>query len=226
VESDHPDLERIRRLAAELAATDPGPGAALAAELAEALAGLSGRVDALWQVISAVVTSAGLGGPAETTRPERSGAELEQADLAQTQLAQTQPGQTQPAHSDLTQAVSAQADFARAMASARRTGQRGLRLSIDGTEWVAALSQQAPGQPRLSQQAPGQPPLSQQAPGQPPLSQQAPDRQSPDRPSPSQPQLPADTDRAAWSVIERLARESSGQVGAPDGDENPRHDDR
>jgi hypothetical protein len=221
VESDHPDLERIRRLAAELAATDPGPGAALAAELAEALAGLSGRVDALWQVISAVVTSAGLGGPAETTRPERSGAELAQADLAQTQLAQTQlaqtqPGQTQPAHSDLTQAVSAQADFARAMASARRTGQRGLRLSIDGTEWVAALSQQAPGQPRLSQQAPGQPPLS----------QQEPDRQGPDRPSPSQPQLPADTDRAAWSVIERLARESSGQDGAPNGDENPRHDDR
>jgi hypothetical protein len=55
-------------------------------------------------------------------------------------------------------------DFVAALDDARRTGRRGVRLSIDGRQWVAALSQQAP---------------------------------------------PADP--AAWSAIERVAREASDQ---------------
>jgi hypothetical protein len=150
VERDsQPDLERIRQLASELGATDPGPAGALAAELAEALAGLSARIDALWELISAIVASAGLGGPAETTP----------TDLAQ-------------------------ADFAQAVARARKTGQRGVRLSIDGREWVVAL-----GQPTLSQPTLGQPSLGHQPPGQ----------------------QPPGADQAAWAAIERLARESSDQ---------------
>jgi hypothetical protein len=69
-------------------------------ELAESVASLSARVDALWQVISAVVQSAGLPDPPP--------------------------------------------DFVRAVATARQTGRRGVRLSVDGREWVAALSEQAP----------------------------------------------------------------------------------
>jgi hypothetical protein len=150
VERDsQPDLERIRRLASELGATDPGPAGALAAELAEALAGLSARIDALWELISAIVASAGLGGTAETTP----------TDLAQ-------------------------ADFAQAVARARKTGQRGVRLSIDGREWVVALSQPTLGQPTL-----GQPTLGHQPPGQ----------------------QPPGAGQAAWAAIERLARESSDQ---------------
>jgi hypothetical protein len=122
---DQSDLDRIRRLAAELAATGPGPAAELATELADALAGLSARIDALWQLISAVVESAGLSVPAAGAPPP---------------------------------------DFVRALESARTTGRRGVRLSIDGREWVAALSQQLP-----------------------------------------------EADRASWSAIERLARESSDQ---------------
>jgi hypothetical protein len=165
---DLPELERITRLAAELAATDPGPGGALATELAEALASLSARVDALWQLISAVVASAGAVDPVETSDPGT--------------RAPGPPGRTGPA---------AGADFARAVASARRTGQRDLRLSIDGREWVAALSPETP-----SRQAPGQ---------------QAAARQRPD------------ADQAAWSAIERLARESKGQ---DDGPARPDQDDR
>jgi hypothetical protein len=122
---DQSDLDRIRRLAAELAATGPGLAAELATELADALAGLSARIDALWQLISAVVESAGLSVPAAGAPPP---------------------------------------DFVRALESARTTGRRGVRLSIDGREWVAALSQQLP-----------------------------------------------EADRASWSAIERLARESSDQ---------------
>jgi hypothetical protein len=121
VEREQPDLERIRRLAAELAASDPGPAGQLAAEVAESLADLSARVDALWQLISAVVTAAGLGLPAEAARPRGTTADADQ-----------------------------QAEFARAIASARMAGKRGLRLSIDGREWVAALSEQASGQPAWS----------------------------------------------------------------------------
>jgi hypothetical protein len=100
-----PDLDRIRELAARLAALDPGPAGDLGTELAAAIAGLSGRIDALWQLISAVVESAGLSIPAASTPPP---------------------------------------DFVQALTAARRTGRREVRLSIDGKEWVAALSQQAP----------------------------------------------------------------------------------
>jgi hypothetical protein len=111
-----PDVDQIRRLAAQLAISNPGPGSALATELAEALAGLSARVDALWDVISAVVASAGLDGPAE--------------------------------------ADSARADFAAAVASARRTGHHGLQLRIDGREWFAALSQESPDEQPQDRQRP------------------------------------------------------------------------
>jgi hypothetical protein len=67
---DPPDLTRIRELARQLAETDCCAAGELAGELAGAVAdlaatvgGLSARVDALWQLISAVVESAGLGAP-------------------------------------------------------------------------------------------------------------------------------------------------------------------
>jgi hypothetical protein len=206
-----PDLERIRRLASELAAADPGPAGALAAELAEALAGLSARIDALWELISAIVAAAGLGGPAETADPGHAGADP----------AQAYPDHAYPAQPDLTQAVSAQADFARAMASARLTGQRGLRLSIDGREWVAALSQQAPGHQTPGNQAAGNQAAGNQAAGNQAAGhqipgQRAPSQQEPARPAPGRQR--AGADRAAWSAIERLARESSRQDDTRDRD--------
>ena len=99
------DLERIREIAAALAAEGPGSAADLATEVAAALVALSARIDAIWQLITAVVESAGLSVPQASTPP---------------------------------------ADFVQALATARRTGRRGVRLSIDGKEWVAALSQQVP----------------------------------------------------------------------------------
>jgi hypothetical protein len=120
-----PDLDRIRDLAARLAALDPGPAGELGSELAAAITSLSARVDSLWQLISAIVESAGLSGPDATKPPP---------------------------------------DFAEALDTARRTGRRGVRLSIDGRDWVAALSQQVPA-----------------------------------------------PDRASWSAIARIARESSDQ---------------
>jgi hypothetical protein len=109
--SSPPDLERIRQLAAELAATDAGQAGQLGAALAEAVASLSDRIDALWQLISAVVESAGLSSPAASP-----------ADPANP----------------------APAEFVQALNAARATGRRGVRLSIDGKEWVAALSQHPP----------------------------------------------------------------------------------
>jgi hypothetical protein len=100
-----PDIERIRQLAARLAAADPGPAGELATELAGAVAALSDRMDALWQLISAVVESAGLSMPTVSAPP---------------------------------------AEFVEALDTARRTGRRDVRLSIDGKEWVAALGQQPP----------------------------------------------------------------------------------
>lgn len=99
------DLDQILDLAARLAALDPGPAGELGTEVAAAIASLSARIDALWQLISAVVESAGLSVPDASKPPP---------------------------------------DFVEALDAARRTGRRGVRLSIDGKEWVAALSQQAP----------------------------------------------------------------------------------
>jgi hypothetical protein len=109
---DQPDLDRIRHLAQLLAATDAGPAGELAGQLADAVTALTARVDAmsarvdmLWQLISAVVESAGLSAPAADAPPR---------------------------------------EFVQALERARSTGRRGVRLSIDGREWVAALSQQPP----------------------------------------------------------------------------------
>jgi hypothetical protein len=109
--TSHPDLERIRQLAARLAETDAGPAGELASALAAAVSGLSDRVDALWQLISAVVESAGLSSPAASPADPASPAPPE---------------------------------FVQALNSARATGRRGVRLSVDGKEWVAALSQHPP----------------------------------------------------------------------------------
>jgi hypothetical protein len=102
-----PDLGRIRDLAQMLTETGSGPSGEQVAEIAEALADLCTRVDdlsakvsALWQLISAVVQSAGLS-----------------------------PAAPPP-------------EFAQALDTARRSGRRDVRLSINGREWVAALSQQ------------------------------------------------------------------------------------
>ena len=106
-----PDLERIRQLAAELAESDDGPAGELACRLSDAVLGLSDRIDALWQLISAIVESAGLGSPAASPPDSASQAPPE---------------------------------FVQALSLARADGRRGVRLSIDGKEWVAALSQQPP----------------------------------------------------------------------------------
>jgi hypothetical protein len=107
-----PDLARLRQLAGTLSATEPGPASEFATEMADAIEslsarfdGLSVRVDALWQLISAIVESAGLSDPAAAAPPQ---------------------------------------EFVQALASARSTGRRGVRLSIDGQDWVAALSQNPP----------------------------------------------------------------------------------
>lgn len=86
-------------------------------ELADAIASLSARVDALWQLISAVVESAGLAVPAVPSP---------------TVSSPTMPDAAPPP------------DFVQALAAARQTGRRGVRLTIDGKEWVAALGQQPP----------------------------------------------------------------------------------
>ena len=106
------DLDRVRHLASVLARTDPGPAAELALQLTEVVAAqaddvaaLSARLDALWQLITAVVESAGLSGPPADEPPP---------------------------------------EFIQAITSARSTGRRGVRLSIDGQDWVAALSQRPP----------------------------------------------------------------------------------
>jgi hypothetical protein len=83
-------------------------------ELADAIASLSARVDALWQLISAVVESAGLAVPNPAV------------------ASSTVPSPAPPP------------DFVQALAAARKTGRREVRLSIDGREWVAALSRQPP----------------------------------------------------------------------------------
>jgi hypothetical protein len=63
------DLERLGQLARDLADSDPGPAGELACALAEAVADISGRVDALWQLITAVVETAGLTIPEEASPP-------------------------------------------------------------------------------------------------------------------------------------------------------------
>jgi hypothetical protein len=63
------DLERLRQLARDLADSDPGPAGELACALAEAVTAISGRVDALWQLITAVVETAGLTMPGEASPP-------------------------------------------------------------------------------------------------------------------------------------------------------------
>jgi hypothetical protein len=63
------DLERLGQLARDLADSDPGPAGELACALAEAVAAISGRVDALWQLIAAVVETAGLAMPEEASPP-------------------------------------------------------------------------------------------------------------------------------------------------------------
>lgn len=98
----YPDLERIRRLAGELAATDSGPAGELACVLADAVLGIADRVDALWQLITAVVSAAG-----------------------------TEPGAQE----------APPAEFLQALTSAHGSGHQGVRLSIAGREWVAAVSQ-------------------------------------------------------------------------------------
>jgi hypothetical protein len=81
--SGHPEaaeLERIRQLARDLADRDPGPAAELACALADAVAGLAGRVDGLWRLITAVVESAGL---VEAAGPAGPGASAPPAEFLQ-----------------------------------------------------------------------------------------------------------------------------------------------
>jgi hypothetical protein len=58
---DAVDLERILRLARELADSDPGPARELGCALAEAVVTLTRRVNELWELIGAALDAAGLG---------------------------------------------------------------------------------------------------------------------------------------------------------------------
>jgi hypothetical protein len=104
------DLERIRELAGELAAADSGPAGELACALADAVLSIGERADALWRLITAIVSATGT--PAGT------------------------------------QARPPPAEFLQALSSARGSGPQGVRLSIGGQEWVAAISpDQRPADP-------------------------------------------------------------------------------
>jgi len=109
------DLERVRQLTQDLADSDPGPAAELACALADAVVGIAGRVDALWQLITAVVESAGLSVP-DGSAPEGSALESSAPPV----------------------------EFVQALTSARGSGVQGVRLNISGKEWVAAISQDQP----------------------------------------------------------------------------------
>ncbi|MGO9077475.1 MAG: hypothetical protein ACLQDY_00305 [Streptosporangiaceae bacterium] len=111
------DLERIGALARALAASDSGPAAELGCALAAAVTELSQRVDALWQVIDAALQAAGLGADG---------------------LGAAMPGGTrEPPGGE--QAGGPPAELVRALAAPRGPGQ-GVRLTIDGQDWVAAVS--------------------------------------------------------------------------------------
>jgi hypothetical protein len=117
-----PELARIRQLANELAEVDSGQAGELARALADAVLVLADRVDGLWQLIAAVVAAADQ--PAD--RPPIAGQEL--------------PAGPPPA------------EFLQALAAGRRPGRgaghRGIRLSIGGREFVAAIStEQRPADP-------------------------------------------------------------------------------
>lgn len=104
-----PDLERIRELAGELAAADSGPAGELACALADAVLSIGERVDALWQLITAIVSATGTSAGGQAPPP---------------------------------------AEFLQALSSARGSGPQGVRLSIGGQEWVAAISpDQRPADP-------------------------------------------------------------------------------
>lgn len=99
------DLDRLSQLARTLADSDPGPAAELGCALAEAVAGIADRVDALRQLIVTVVEAAGLSVPGAQPPP---------------------------------------AEFLQALAAPRSTESAGVRVTIDGREWVAAISQDEP----------------------------------------------------------------------------------
>jgi hypothetical protein len=99
------DLERVRQLARVLADSDPGPAGELACALADAVVAVGRRVDELWQLITAVVETAGLSVPEGSGPP---------------------------------------AEFVRALTAARASGGQGVRLTIGGRDWVAAVSEDQP----------------------------------------------------------------------------------
>lgn len=109
-----PELARIRQLAREVAAADSGPAGELACALADAMLVMADRVDGLWQLIAAVVAAA----DQPPGHPAAEGQEL--------------PAGPPPA------------EFLQALAAGGRpgpgAGPRGIRLSIGGREFVAAIS--------------------------------------------------------------------------------------
>jgi len=121
---DPPDLDRIAALARALAASDSGPAAELGCALADAVTVLSRRVDALWQVIDAALVAAGLG-PAE--RPDERPADRGGPPH---QPAGPPAGPVPPA------------ELVRAL-TAPQACEQGIRLNIDGKDWVAAISPDA-----------------------------------------------------------------------------------
>jgi hypothetical protein len=110
------ELARVRRLASELAAADAGPAAELACALADVVLRVADRVDALWQLIAAVVSAAD---------PARAGT----GASGNGGVGNGPPGNGPPV------------EFLQALTSARGSGHAGVRLSLAGSEWVAAVSQ-------------------------------------------------------------------------------------
>jgi hypothetical protein len=118
-----PELARIRQLAHELARVDSGPAGELACALADAVLVMAERVDGLWQLIAAVVAAA--------EQPPPAGSPGGGEELS--------PGPPP-------------AEFVQALAAGRKPGRadghRGVRLSIGGRDFVAAINpDQGPADP-------------------------------------------------------------------------------
>jgi hypothetical protein len=127
-DGDYLELAQVRRLASELAAADAGPAAELACALADVVLRVADRVDALWQLIAAVVSAAD---------PATAGSGTAGSGTAGSGTAGNGTAGNGPP-----------AEFLQALTSARGSGHAGIRLSLAGGEWVAAVSQdQRPADP-------------------------------------------------------------------------------
>jgi hypothetical protein len=171
----HPELDRIRRLASELAGADSGPAGELAGALADAVLDIADRVDGLWRLIAAVIAAADRPGPVEPGPVEPGPVEpgpVEPGAIGSGAIGSGAAGSgaagsgaigsgaigsgaigsgaigsgaagsgaAGPGARPLGAAGPPPAEFLRALTAGRGSGHQGVRLSIGGRDWVAAIS--------------------------------------------------------------------------------------